>query len=908
MILFRQRCSRAARLLAFVVIATCATGCNPFRDNVGFVGEDAGTGDLPVFDVFDQSSERTDASSGSEVCGNGLDDDGNGNTDEHCACQLGLTQRCFVGDRALAGIGTCVLGSQTCFPEGEFGAWGPCAGSGGPAEERCNEADDNCDGTVDEGCTCAPGMSRSCGGEFDEPPIGVCRIGSQQCLEGDGFGAWAACVGAVLPSAERCANGQDDDCDGMVDEGCVCNPDTTRLCYEDSTRRPGTGTPGVGICANGAQHCVSHAAGGSDWSVCDGPVLPSPEVCDGLDNDCNGQVDELCPCTVGSRRPCGIEAGACAPGMQTCVAAGTSSMLLPCIGHIDPLPEACGNAADDDCDGSTNEDCLCTPGMTRPCSGGSSVGTCIPGIETCEALTTGGSNWNACVGSRGPGIEVCGDVLDNDCDGGVDDGCVCTPRVVRPCPGGSSVGACRPGSQTCHLLSAGGSDWGICVGIVRPSPEFCGDGVDNDCDGAAEEMCLCVPGTSRLCAGSSVGACSPGTQTCEMLAAGGSNWSACVDVRNPSPEMCADGVDNDCDGATDEMCVCVVGQTRPCPTGTDDGVCERGNQTCVALSAGGTDWGVCVGAIGPSPETCMDGLDNDCDTAIDCRDIECAGGAMCCTETGATFDVPQDPADVLFIMDRSGSMVAYMPGTTTTRWDALRTAMSTVLPTLETELYMGLLVFPDLSGYLVSSTPDVPIALMNAAAMTARLTYFSPPDGGTPTLEALTSAQNYFRTTTSPRPRFIVLATDGEPNSGVPPVTAKIMEIRSTLGIDTFVLGVPGSSTTLHNALNQMADAGGRALVGTTRYHTVASTMDFERALRAVTTATTDCSYILPSVPFDPNLVTVRFDAVTVPRSMATGWEYTDATHREIRFYGTSCAQLVGGYVRRVTAAFSCPP
>ena len=95
-----------------------------------------------------------------EVCGNGVDDDDNGQVDERCACRLGETQRCFLGDPRLAGVGPCVYGQQRCVGDVEFPAWGTCSGSGSPQAETCgNQLDDDCDGTADEDCACTNGAT-----------------------------------------------------------------------------------------------------------------------------------------------------------------------------------------------------------------------------------------------------------------------------------------------------------------------------------------------------------------------------------------------------------------------------------------------------------------------------------------------------------------------------------------------------------------------------------------------------------------------------------------------------------------------------------------------------------------------------------------------------------------------------
>ena len=74
-------------------------------------------------------------------------------------------------------------------------------------------------------------------------------------------------------------------------------------------------------------------------------------------------------------------------------------------------------------------------------------------------------------------------------------------------------------------------------------------------------------------------------------------------------ELC-DGVNNDCDGETDEGCECIVGDTQNC--GSDVGQCVYGTQTCDISG----QWGECAGGVGPSEEVC-DGEDNDCDGTDD---------------------------------------------------------------------------------------------------------------------------------------------------------------------------------------------------------------------------------------------------------------------------------------------------
>jgi hypothetical protein len=311
-----------------------------------------------------------------------------------CPCDsAGATRACYTGPAGSAHVGACKDGQQTCVTKSEFLLWGPCTGDVTPAAEICSQTtDENCNGKVgcaDSACTgiagcCAPGDKRSC---YDGPTgtdgVGLCAAGTQEC---DAAGAWKACGSETLPSSEagHCTDGNDNDCDGLVDckdpectndPACkppICTPGATKGCYDGAAV-----TAGVGQCHGGNLTCD---ASGQAWgTTCAGEVLPGNEAghChDGVDNDCNGlkdcqdpacNGDPGCACTPNSVRSCytgpaGTEnVGQCKSGSQTCNAAG--SAWGTCLGSVLPSIEtgACADNVDNDCDGQTDcADANCT--------------------------------------------------------------------------------------------------------------------------------------------------------------------------------------------------------------------------------------------------------------------------------------------------------------------------------------------------------------------------------------------------------------------------------------------------------------------------------------------------------------------------------------------------------------------
>lgn len=172
-----------------------------------------------------ESDVVTDTGVDAPPCPTIVGDDGTGVFPSTCNCVPNTTRACSIGPRATAGVGACRRGVQRCIGSGELGRWSDmCEGAVAPSAERCdNMLDDDCDGTADEDCGCMVGSTMSCySGPAGTMGMGACRAGTRTCMAG-GAGmpaTFGGCVGEVVPRAEVCGNGTDDDCDGMTDEGC----------------------------------------------------------------------------------------------------------------------------------------------------------------------------------------------------------------------------------------------------------------------------------------------------------------------------------------------------------------------------------------------------------------------------------------------------------------------------------------------------------------------------------------------------------------------------------------------------------------------------------------------------------------------------------------------------------------
>ncbi|MBL8952248.1 MAG: putative metal-binding motif-containing protein, partial [Myxococcaceae bacterium] len=402
------------------------------------------------------------------------------------------------------------------------------------ATEVCNGMDDDCDGPVDEGLTFSsyyPDFdldgygSASAMAQSSCAPVPGKVTNNTDCNDG---------LATVRPNATETCNGVDDDCDGTIDDNTM-----TLAYYVDSDNDGyGTGAPATAIMS-----CAPISGRAPNNTDCDdtrGGVHPgATEVCNGIDDNCAGGIDN--GLTFLSYWPDGDGDGfgsssmsavsACAPVMGRVT---NNTDCNDANANVRPNATEVCNGIDDNCAGGIDNG-LPTQSYWADGDGdgfgaGSPVMQCGP-LNGRVANGTDCNDLNANV--RPTATEVCNGIDDN-CAGGVDEG---NPGGGAACATGL-MGVCGPGTRTCVSGSL------QCVGTVSASAELC-NGLDDDCDGPVDET---FTDKGAACS-AGVGVClRTGTREC---APGGASTICSVDAGSPTAPAC-DGLDNDCDGVTDE--------------------------------------------------------------------------------------------------------------------------------------------------------------------------------------------------------------------------------------------------------------------------------------------------------------------------------------------------------------------
>jgi hypothetical protein len=363
-----------------------------------------------------------------------------------------------------------------------------------------------------------------------------------ECNDGnpctDNLCAGGACQHPDKPDGESC-NGGDTCCSGTCQ---TCCPGSTRPCYSGPN-----GTQGVGVCQAGEQTCQGNGTWGAN---CSGEVLPSDEVCDSLDNDCDGNTDGGDLCSVEH-------------GTAACI--GGECQLVSCdVGWAD-------------CEGGPN--CETQLGTIDNCTGCGDVCNSKPHSQvTCDGtdcVYTCDAGWGDCNDDMSDGCET--DLLDNDAHCG---NCPTQCGAGETCENGSCQ--CRPGRDECGNVCCAprkiclDAQTGTCVtgrGTCEVGANACdGSGLGTSCNGDPNCSCIqTVDGDTRcaVCVGDTTETCFCGMCTSDQ---------ECIDDFG-SEAFCIDGAGSGCCPGGGGMCA------KPCPTETP-GACPAGADSCIRIAAG----------------------------------------------------------------------------------------------------------------------------------------------------------------------------------------------------------------------------------------------------------------------------------------------------------------------------------
>jgi len=569
-------------------------------------------------------------------------------------------------------------------------------------DEWCADGDDDMDGYVDsQECgpgdpTVYPNAPEICGDGKDNDCFG----GDKDCddvidEDNDGYSPPDDCDdsangGATIhPGANEVCNGKDDNCNGFIDEGnpedgvangwhrCV-NPDKpTGVCAEEKNFgytvcvivNSGEITPGV--------QCVDYYVPAQDYE----------SVCEGKDNDCDGDTDEDFELTTldgkvvknGIGEACG--SGVCAGGITQC---NDFADGIICPSESNKSNEVC-DGQDNDCDGKTDAadpDSLLTFDLTN-CEKQS--GVCV-GSQKPASLCMNGT-WQPCPtavysthsgGTYEAGSESSCDGLDNDCDNDPDDDFSMTTLANVTITGGIAescgTGLCSGGVTKCNAAGDGIECPTETGAGSKVANEIC-DNKDNDCDGKIDsaDAADLLSHDQQACE-KQQGDCAGSTKPVTLCQGG--TWKACTHQEYGSQnasyqsvsETSCDAHDNDCDGVVDDdfSVTLLNGQTvSGVGTTCGTGQCKNGVTQCAGLSA------IACSTEGQAAQDLCDNVDNDCDGQTDeglnsfssdagntCNLIKgvcnantviavCANGKYTCdyTTNNPDYEAPEDSCD-----------------------------------------------------------------------------------------------------------------------------------------------------------------------------------------------------------------------------------------------------------------------
>jgi hypothetical protein len=248
---------------------------------------------------------------------------------------------------------------------------------------------------------------------------------------------------------------------------------------------------------------------------------------------------------------------------------------------------------------------------------------------------------------------------------------------------------------------------------------------------------------------------------------------------------------------------------------------------------------------------------------------------------------------------------------TASKWDAMTGALNSSVMASAAIVNYGLKFFPNDDDCGVTDDVAVAVAANNFLPMNSAIAA-TRPGGHTPTAAAVASAGRYLMTLTRPNPRFVLLATDGEPtcgqrggNSDSQAAITAVTDLAAA-GIPVYVIGI-ATQGMADATLNSMATAGGRPRNADPAYYPVQTAADLSAALSAIGTQIASCTFTVkpPDPPADRDNIVVKANGMRVPKSETDGWRFV-GNGTSIELTGSWCTRVQSGAITNIEATFAC--